>query len=176
MARPNLQNISAVMTAAEFLSLKDYWYAFVSAILGCLGGITWAERQAKYERLRKNRVARDALIQAIELIVQLANQASSQFRSGYPNFPLEIQRAATLCNQIAEFNDKNLRGEIEGLLYQCSHYNAKLTVVNTAYMTSLVTNTSPAILAGYSGMMIQHLSQIIGLAQAAVDGLKKETF
>ncbi|HVS53603.1 MAG TPA: hypothetical protein VHD62_14705 [Opitutaceae bacterium] len=162
------------MTTQEFLSAKDYWYAFVSAILGCVGGIQWAKWQMAAKQKKTDHEARIALLGAIEKILQLSVQASAQFQSGQPNFPLEVQRASFLCDRVSQFQDPAVRDEIEGLIYQCSHYNAKLTVVNSAYMTTLITNTSPAILSAYSSMMVQHLQQIVGWAQPIVAKLKKE--
>ena len=162
------------MTMQDFLSVKDYWYAFVSAVFGCIGGIQWAKWRAAKNQKKADQETRRALLVAMQNIVQLATQARAQFQTGQPNFPLETERPSFLCNRVSHFRDSTLRGEVEGLIYQCSHYNAKLMVVNSAYMTSLVTNTPQAFLAAYSAMMVQHLGQIIGWANPIVAKLKAE--
>jgi hypothetical protein len=130
-------------------------------------------RSAANQR-KKDKEARFALTRTIEDIVRLATQAEAQFKVGQPNFPLGIQQASVLSDRISRFKDEQLREDVEGLIYQCSHYNAKLTVVNSAYMTSLITKGSAAVLSDYSSMMIQHLQQIVGWAKSVIEKLKKE--
>ena len=163
------------MSICDFLSLRDYWYATVSAVIGCLIGIQWAKAQQKRQRAQKDKESRAALLVAIDRILNLAGQAIEKFENGgQPNFPLEHHRPALLCDRVSEFRDKYLRGEIEGFLYQCSHYNAKLTTVNAAYMTALVTKSSSPLLKDYSDMMARHLKEIIGWSKPVIEKLKKE--
>lgn len=153
--------------------LKDFFYTFLSAIAGVFIGVLWSTWRANSKE-KKNQKARAALIETVQDIVQLVTQASQQFQSGQPNFPLGIQRASALCDRISEFRDKTLRGEIEGFISHCSHYNSKIIVVNSAYMTTLVTGHSAAALAPYSTMMVEHLQKILGWAKTVIEKLKKE--
>lgn len=164
------------MNICNFLSLRDYWYTTVGAVIGCLIGIRWAKAQQRREQAKKDDESKVALLLAIDRIVNLAGQAIAKFEEGgQPNFPLEHHRPALLCDRVSTFSDKDLRGEIEGFIYQCSHYNAKLTTVNAAYMTALVTKSTAPFLKEYSDMMARHLKEIIGWSNPIIEKLKKET-
>jgi hypothetical protein len=162
---------------SPFLSLKDYYYAILGAGIGAWIGITVEKQREKRKRRLADQNARLGLKAALEKIVELAGQARNEFQKNrQPNFPLETQRAAVLCDRISVFRDTTLRTAIEGLLYQCSHYNAKLLVVNSAYMTALISNANTAaIMDPYSTMMIQHLQEITDWTQSILDRLPKES-
>jgi hypothetical protein len=160
---------------SEFLSPKDYYYAILGAGLGAWIGITVEKLRAKKKQRLIDRNARLDLTGALQKNIELIDQAIDRFQTqGQPNFPLETQRAAVLTDRISVFRDQNLRTHIEGLLYQCSHYNAKLLAVNSAYMTVLMNQGNPALLDPYSQMMIKHLQEIRDWTKEALAGLGNE--
>lgn len=159
-------NLFLAFNISEFLVWSQYWYAIVSAGIGAGLGIWWANCRFAKQTKSADAAAKLALSVVLNRITELAVQAHGQFQGGQPNFPLETERAAHICNKISNFRNADLRAAIEGLLYQCSHYNGKLVVVNSAFMTVLVQQGNPAILGPYSQMMIKHLDQIIADSKA----------
>jgi hypothetical protein len=164
------------MALNEFLSFKDYWYAGVSAALGCAGGIAWAWRSAARIQRNKDRENKVALVQALERTRQLANDTVAAFQANQqPSYPLEVQRVGMLTDRVSDFSTAGLRGELEGLVYECSHYNAKLPVVNTAFVLSnLVPGIDPANVTPYRTMMRDHAQNIVGWADDALAHLQTD--
>ncbi|MGJ8654064.1 MAG: hypothetical protein ACSHX8_12390 [Opitutaceae bacterium] len=163
------------MTICDFLSVSDYWYATISAIIGCFGGITWAKRQSEKETQKIDHESKSDLISAIEKLIELADQSEMQwFGNGVPNFPLENQRIISLTERISHFKDSGLRTALEGLVYQCSHYNNKLVVVNSACLDAILHDSHTETLDLYKTDMEEHAEKIVGWAKSALETLKQE--
>jgi len=162
-------------TVADFLSIKDYWYATISAMIGCLGGIAWANRKTGQAQKLINRESIDSLIKAFEKTRDLSKSAETAWlQRGSPNFPLENQRIISLSERVSKFKDSELRTAIEGFVYQCSHYNSKLLVVNNACLDAILHNSHTDLLDLYKSGMKEDAAKICEWGTSALEKLKKE--
>ena len=163
------------LTIADFFSVKDYFYATISAAIGCWGGIRWANKKAKERQEQIDAESVLSLIAAFEKTRKLAQDAALLWaQKGSPNFPLENQRIISLCERVSKFKDSELRTAIEGFVYQCSHYNSKLTVVNIACLDAILHNNHTDLLGLYKSGMKKDAEDIFGWSSSALEKLKKE--
>ena len=145
------------------------------AALGTGLGIGWSLREARKQQTRLDLDSIISMIAAIEKIKEHCENATKAWENQKdPNFPLEGQRLGVLNERISRYSDVDLRTEIEGLAYQCSHYNSKLAVVNSVCVTAHVNNTQSSLLNAYRNDMKTHAGKICEWATSALEKLKKE--
>lgn len=151
---------------SDLLSVKDYWFMIVGTALGTFAGWKLAVAQARADQRQKDAEAKTALIVALEDLINLSKRSAEEFKKGgQPNFPIDYQRASVLCRRVSQFRQEGLRKEIDDLLYQCSHFNSKLLVVNSTFMIALMEKERtgqaiPPLMTKYNEMMAKHAADI----------------
>lgn len=133
------------------LSVKDYWFAFVSAVAGVGIGIWLTERRfAKSETIRKERRIH-ALLESVRLNLDLIDIALSfTDLKGLGNFPMD---GATLGARISACVDDLPAGTIKSLnweRFQLDHIAFKVLVANITVSNAGHIPTSPTSLSDVS--------------------------
>lgn len=125
-------------------SWKDYWYAGISAIIGALLGIAWANSQT----VRKNRLqlakSRRLLLESVEFNLQRLAQMIDmlQNQSILPNFLLDSDTLSKRLDSISDFFPDQVVSRLSWERYQLEHINSKLTFINA---TSPITGTGTIV-------------------------------
>lgn len=113
---------------------SDWFFAFVSALMGTLLGIGFAEIRYSYIGKKQKKLSLDNLYKTLVHVRQLLDQSKRQLTEdlktdGIPNFTLDT---STLLNRISkseEYISNDLWVRLNGLRYQMEHLNNKLAML-----------------------------------------------
>ncbi|MCW0219417.1 MAG: hypothetical protein OJI67_13915 [Prosthecobacter sp.] len=110
------------------LSLKDYWYATASAVLGSLIALWLTARQRNSARKDAEKHARKALLRSIqfnqERLFQIVSQLTSS--STVPNYSLDTIGMTLWLQQSHGILNDDVRQAVDAYRYQLDHIAVKL--------------------------------------------------
>ena len=112
------------------LSWKDYWYAAVSALIGVVSGIRWADRQWRLKVEADRQALKQNIVKAFRSNLGGIEQAIKFLTSTpqiIPNYRLDSLTVSHLLLSGRDlFHDQDLFDHFNWQRYQLDHINAKL--------------------------------------------------
>jgi len=121
----------------ELGSVRDYWYATVSAFMGAVIGIFWAEYKF-YMRLRK-RVKKnlELLEESINFNIYLLGVGFTQIKSGkIQNFPLDSITLNERIGRLVDLLPVGIRERLNWERFQLEHLIKKVDYINLRHPTT----------------------------------------
>lgn len=116
-------------------SPKDYWYAFVSALLGASIGIWWTLRHFQQQRMKHRILCLSRLRDCVQFNLERLNQAKGQLAENViPNYPLDTFQLNHWITQSHDFIPLELLRNLDCQRYQLDHISSKFVVINSAFV------------------------------------------
>ncbi|MBA4192171.1 MAG: hypothetical protein C0467_29700 [Planctomycetaceae bacterium] len=114
-----------------FFSLKDYWYAIVSAFIGAMLGITYTRWDIARQRRKEQMLCVKRLRECLTFNVDRLNQASNLLQAAsIPNYPLDTGQLNYWLTQSHDILQHDLFVALDWQRYQLDHISSKFVVAS----------------------------------------------
>ncbi len=160
-------------------SLKDYFYATVSACIGAWLGILWAKRQFANQQKKEAEKVRLGIIDTLKFNKERAEQAKELLaKGGMPNFPLDGARLSSLILPAHGLVSNDLLRRLDWHRYQLDHITSKLLVVNSFFLSASVSmpqsqQASQQWLSMLRDSLVEHYEKVIDGTDVLVADVEK---
>ncbi len=112
-------------------SVRDYWYAIVSAFIGAVLGILWAEWKFREQGRKAQRRCLQRLRECLQFNVDRLNQAYDQLQENViPNYPLDTGQLNFWLTQSHDTLTPELFRSLDWQRYQLDHISSKFVVAS----------------------------------------------
>lgn len=116
-------------------SWKDYWYAFVGAVLGTGCAILWAAREFSNEQRRDHERCVTRLRNCLTFNEGRLKQAINLLDEGkIPNYPLDTSQLNYWLTQSVDILGDELVKAIDWERYQLDHITSKMLIVSNVVL------------------------------------------
>jgi hypothetical protein len=153
----------------EYLSSKDYFYAFVSALAGVVLGILWSEFQFWRKARNHRKAVRQGFLDAFADVSRLVTQAIGQLEDvqagrqnpvgGIPNYTLDSLALVRLLERADGALPHSVLREIDGLRYQIGHIENKMQML---YSIAANSGSHTAVAHHEFASVLAHLKMAVG--------------
>ena len=119
------------------LSVKDYWYAVVSALIGAAIGIGWTIRHFKMQQREASNRCLARLRECLSFNIDRLNQAKGQLeKNEVPNYPLDTVQLNYWLAQSHDIVPADLIRALDWQRYQLDHISSKIVTVNQSVVAA----------------------------------------
>jgi hypothetical protein len=159
MTLPRAFGCFAIPNLTGLLSLENYWYAFVSAVLGATLGIAWTIGHFRRERRQARRNCLTRLRACLEFNLDRLSQAKGQLAQGIvPSYPLDTAQMNHWITEAYDFVSEDLLHHLDWQRFQLDHITSKFIVANTVVVTTAGGTSMPPAQAAYYNALAQSLA------------------
>lgn len=144
-------------------SLKDYWYATVSAVIGAMIGISWTKAQFRRQKLSEKQRCVQRLRESLQFNVERLNQAHGQLQENmFPNYPLDTAQLNHWLTEAHDLLPAELLKNLDWQRYQLDHISSKFVVASqlVALTAGRVRPAEQMYMQALRESLIQHIDGV----------------